>query len=408
MLTILYKFAIKNGTVDACNVNLPLTNNASDRAVDNDQIPQTILSFKYRLLPTKTQHKKLAEILEQQRQIYNACLESRIDCYRKTGKTISYFMQGTHLTELRKEKEFSDLPANLHRATLQRIDRSYKNFFSRIKRGAKAGFPRFKGKKWFTSFGFAEFSGIRFDGKHIRFKGLCGGIRVHMHRSLPKDAKFLCCTFKRDYKGWSVSFQIQTAKTILEKNGNQVGVDVGLDTLAFLSTGKTIPNVRPAKRAARELRRLQRALARCKKGSKRRTKVKIKVTRCYAKIANKRQTYLHQVSAKLVRENDLIAIENLNVSGFSGSMLAKSINDASWGKLREYLTYKAANAGRELIAVDPRYTSQICPECGIVKKKELSQRIHSCECGCVLDRDHAAAIVILQRAVLRPRFDKAA
>ena len=366
----------------------------------NHSINKTIICFKYRLLPTQAQHLCLREILEQQRQIYNACLESRIDCYRKTGKSISYFTQSKHLTELRQEKEFSRFPVNIQRATLQRIDRAYVDFFSRIKRGAAPGFPRFKGKDWFKSFGFAEFSGLQFDGKRIRFKGLPGGLRIRMHRELPNDAELLGCTFSLDHKGWSISLQARTAKIILPYTGTNVGIDMGINTLAMLSTGDAIPNISPSKHAQRKMRVCQRSLARCKRGSKRRAKVRQQVVRCHAKIANTRKTYLHQVSAKLVRENDVIAIENLNVKGLASGMLAKSARDAGWGNLRLYLTYKAENAGRGLIAVDPRYTSQTCPECGIIKKKELSERTHSCECGCVLDRDVAAAKVILQRAVI--------
>ena len=152
----------------------------------------------------------------------------------------------------------------------------------------------------------------------------------------------------------------------------------------------------------REMRIRQRQLARCRRGSKRRRKVKARLASLSAKIARARDTHLHQVTASLAARFKVIAVEKLNIKGLASGMLAKEVHDASWGRLIGMLRYKAARAGGEVIEVDPRYTSQICPECGIIKKKELSERVHSCPCGCVLDRDVAAAKVILHRAGNRP------
>lgn len=368
-----------------------------------------IRTFKYRLLPSRKQHEALRHILEEQRILYNSALQERIDCYRKTGKGRTYYDQCKALTELRQEPEYARIPVKIQRGTLARLDEAFNGFFRRLKAGEKAGFPRFKGRAWFTSFEFAEFSGVTFEGKRIRFKGLPGGLRVYMHRPMP-EGKPLSCKFKLDHKGWSVSFQMRVPVVAMPSTGQSVGVDVGLSSLAVLSTGEAIPNPQVARRAEREMRRRQRALARCKRGSKRRAKVKAAVTRCHAKIANTRRTHLHQVSARLVRENDTIVIEDLNVKGLAGGMLAKPVHDAGWSTLRQMLTYKAESAGRKLIAVDPRHTSQTCPECGRVAKKRLSQRTHKCDCGCVLDRDHAAALVILKRGGSASRVpqDKAA
>lgn len=301
------------------------------------------------------------------------------------------------LTELRREPEFALLPANIQRWTLRRLDEAYKGFYRRLKsKGEKAGFPRFRGKSRWSSFGFAEFSGIILLDNRLYFKSMPAGLRMHLHRPLP-DGKPLCCTFTQDAKGWFVCLQYCVSRQTLPKAYKQIGLDVGLTHLATLSTGETIPNVRVARRAEREMRRRQRALSRCKKGSKSRTKVRRSLTRFHTKITNMRRTYLHQFSMRLVRENDLIAIENLNVKGLAGSMLAKDVRDASWTTLRQFIAYKAAYAGRTMVAVDPKHTSQTCPECGQVAKKTLKQRTHECDCGCILDRDHAAALVILQR-----------
>lgn len=360
-----------------------------------------VLTYKYRLLPTKRQHAALAEILESQRILYNAALQERIDCYRKTGKTRTCIDQFKALTELRQDSLYAEFPLKLQRWTLKRLDEAYAGFFRRLKLSGKAGFPRFRGRSRWRSFGFVEFRGIRLDGHRIRFNGLPGSLRIHVHRPLP-DGQLLGCAFTRDSKGWSITFQYRLSIAALPPNDSPVGLDMGLTTLAMLSTGEAIPNPRVAKRAERELRRRQRALTRCKRGSNRRTKVRTQVTRLHAKVANSRRTYLHQVSMRLVRDHDLIAVENLNVKGLAAGMLAKSVNDAAWSKLKDFLAYKAAKAGRRVVEVKANGTSQTCPECGQVKAKSLAERVHRCDCGCVMDRDHAAAVVVLKRAVASP------
>lgn len=368
----------------------------------DEVLPSICLSFKYRLLPTQAQHRALDRILEDQRHLYNAALAERIDCYRKTGMGRSYIDQCGALTEWRRwDADAAAFPANLQRWTLKRLDDAYKGFFRRLKhRNGKAGFPRFRSMSRFNSFGFSEFSGIRFDGKRLRFLTMPGGLRVHLHRSLP-EGKMLSCTFTKDGKGWSISIQMRVPCAERRPLMRATGVDVGLTHLATLSDGSTIPNQRHAKRTERELRRRQRALARCKRGSNRRKKVRAKFTRHHRKVADARATYLHQVSADLVKRFDMIAVEKLNVKGMAGSMLAKSVHDASWGKLRQLLAYKAEWAGCELIDVDPKNTSQACSGCGVIVPKSLSVREHSCPaCGTVLDRDHNAAINILHKAVV--------
>lgn len=358
-----------------------------------------VRTFKYRLLPTKRQRKQLEAILESQRILYNAALEHRIGAFKRAAKVISVYTQMSELTQLRQDAEFSRVPVTLQRWTLRRLDAAYTAFFRRLKaNGARgAGLPRYRSAARWSTFGFSHFKGVRILGQRIKLKGMPTGVRLHLHRPMPQG-KPQFCTFTKDHKGWYVCLQYRMDANPLPPTGNQVGLDMGINELAVLSSSEAIPNPRVAKRVERALRTKQRALARCKKGSKRRVKVKAALSRLYTKTANTRRTYLHQVSAKLVRENDLIAIENLNVKGLAGSMLAKSVHDASWATLREFLTYKAEEAGRELIAVDPKFTSQTCPECGQVAKKKLKQRTHKCGCGCVLDRDHAAALVILQRA----------
>src|SRR5712692_391977 len=169
-----------------------------------------ILTYRYCLLPARRQHRALEQILESQRQLYNAALEERIGAYRKAGVTRSYADQTRALTEWRQsDTEGRCLLVSLQRATLKRLDDAYKRFFRRLATGTKPGFPRFRGKGWFDSFGFREFSGITLHAGRLRFKGMPRSLRVHLHRPVPSDAVIKSCTFRRDTKGWSVAFALE-------------------------------------------------------------------------------------------------------------------------------------------------------------------------------------------------------
>ncbi len=362
-----------------------------------------ILTYRYRLLPLKSQHRALERLCESQRALYNAALEERIDCYRKTGKTPTYIDQCKALTQCRCElPDMGELPVNLQGWTLKRMDDAFQGFFRRLKtRSKKAGFPRFRGKGRWDAFGFAEFSGIRFDGKRLRFSGMPGGLKVHLHRPLPDQADIRSCVFRRDGRGWHVCLAV--AAEVAEKRPvrTAVGVDPGLKVFAYCSDNVVIPNPRIAQRAEKELRRRQRALSRCKRGSNRRRKVRSQVERLHGKIADTRNTWLHQQSAALVKRADLIAVEDLNVSNLvRHPTLARSISDASWSRFVSMLSYKAEKAGGHLIRVDPRNTTQKCSGCGELVPKSLAVRTHSCpSCGLVIDRDHNASLNILRAGI---------
>ena len=363
-----------------------------------------IVTYRYRLLPTKLQHRSLEQILESQRQLYNAALEERIGAYRKAGVTLTYIDQTKGLTEWRRDDpEASALPVSLQRATLKRLDNAYKGFFRRVKNGGKPGFPRFRGKGWFDSFGFQEFKGITLRSWRLRFNGMPASLRVYWHRELPQGASIRSCTFKRDPKGWCVSFAVETKEAALRERQHAVGVDLGISTFAALSDGGFIPSLKAARKAERRLRVAQRALARKKRGSGGRREARTAVARCHAAVARQRREHLHQASARLVRDYDVIAVEELNVKGLAGSALAKDVHDASWAKFISMLRYKAEWAGARLIAVDPHNTTQECSGCGMNVPKGLTDRLHDCpHCGLAIDRDLNAARNILNRAGVGP------
>jgi putative transposase len=363
-----------------------------------------IVTYRYCLLPTKRQHRAFEHILESQRQLYNAALEERIDAYRKAGVTRTYFDQTKALTEWRRsDPEASALPVCLQRATLKRLDEAYQGFFRRAKKGGKAGFPRFRGRGWFDSFGFREFVGITLKDARLRFKSLPGSLRVHLHREPPAAASIRSCTFKRDTKGWNVSFAVAIEAAAPREPQLAVGVDLGISTFAALADGGFIPSLKAARRAERRLRVAQRALARKKRGSGGRRGARMAVARRHAAVARQRTEHLHQASARLVRDYDAIVVEKLNVKALAGSALARDVHDASWARFISMLRYKAEKAGARLIEVDPRNTSQECSGCGMRVPKDLANRHHDCpHCGLSIDRDLNAARNILNRAGVGP------
>jgi putative transposase len=198
---------------------------------------------------------------------------------------------------------------------------------------------------------------------------------------------------------WFVCFQIELPDAEqIERPFTPVGIDMGLTSLVALSTGETVPTPQHTKNAAKALRRAQRAVARKRRGSKRGRKAKLRVARLSAHVANQRRDFSHKLAFMLVLHFSHIAFEDLNIKGLAAGMLAKSVHNAAWNQLLQHVQYKAASAGAVVALVDPRGTSQTCPECGTIKRKTLAEREHRCECGCTLDRDVAAARVVLMRA----------
>jgi putative transposase len=362
-----------------------------------------IVTYQYRLLPSKRQHRTLEALLESQRLLYNAALEERIGAYRR-GVVRTCVDQMKALTEWRQsDPEAASIPANLQRATLKRLDHAYNVFFRRLKKKQKAGFPRFRGRGWWDSFGFQEFKGIRLVGRRLRFKGMPGGLEVHFHRALPEDANIRSCTFKRDTKGWKVGFAVEVPVQQPRNEERRVGIDLGLTTFAALSDGGFIPSLRAARRAAARLRRAQRSLQRKQRGSKSRAKARRELARCHAAITRRRTEHLNQASARLIRDYDVIAVERLNVDGLAKGMFSRDVQDASWGRFLFALGYKAARAGVRIIEVDARNSTQDCSGCGALVQKIGNERWHECpHCGLSMDRDLNAARNILYRAGVGP------
>ncbi|QXX76718.1 RNA-guided endonuclease TnpB family protein [Methylovirgula sp. HY1] len=369
-----------------------------------------ILAYKFRLYPSLAQRKALDQMLRDFCKLYNAGLEQRIAAFRMRGISLSYKAQASELKTVRAAGEgLERWSFTAEQQVLRRIDKTFKAFFARIRRGETPGFPRFRARARYHAAEFRVGDGLTLRkndrianriANRLGIVGVPGDIKVKWHRKLSGEAKSAILTRQNDK--WFVVFHIEVAEAE-RLDGETAGIDLGLSSLVALSTGETIERPNWTRRAAKGLRKRQRALARCKHGSRRRVKARARLAAYSAKIARKRADTLHKLSANLTARFAGIGIEDLNVKGLARGMLAKDVNDAAWAQLASMLDYKAARAGGTIVKVDPRGTSQTCPDCGTIKPKTLAERRHRCECGCDLDRDVAAAMVVHFRAFgLRP------
>jgi len=369
-------------------------------------------TFVYRLKPTNAQHRALLAILSAQRQLYNAALEERINAWRLQHIAIRFNDQTKSLTQIRSfEPAYGGIPYNISKWTLKRLDDAFRAFFRRHKAGQKPGFPRFRGRSRWNSFGFHQKDGLRIDNTRLLFSnGLTGCLRVKMHRLLPADAIIKSAVFTLRDGIWRVALSCEITAATPAQNAQLLGIDVGVEHLATDSHGQHYPNARIASKRQRDLRRAARALARCRKGSRRRRKIAARLRRVSETIRNARTTHLHQVSRAIVATSPLIAVEKLKLTNMTRSArgtrdepgtnvrqkagLNRALADAAPGRLIAMLVYKAESAGGRVIAVDPKGTSQTCSSCNANVPKTLAMRRHICACGVDMHRDHNAAINI--------------
>lgn len=364
-----------------------------------------MLSYKFRIFPNRVQSDELDGMLGSFCGLYNAALQQRIEAYRRRGVTLRYGSQAAELKAVREaDPALAGYSFSAEQQVLRRLDKAFAAFFRRVKSGAKPGFPRFQARARFDSAEFRVGDGltIRKSGR-LGVVGIPGEVKVKWHRALPEGATAGAAVLSRSCGKWYACFQVEVpdAETV-ERPFCPVGIDLGLTSLVALSTGRTVPTPRWTKDAARRLRVAQRAVARKRRHSKRQRKAKLRAAQLHARVAGQRRDFSHKLSREIVDRFSHIALENLNVKGLAAGMLAKSVHNAAWSQLVQHVTYKAASAGSVVALVDPRGTSQTCPECGTIKPKRLSERTHRCQCGCILDRDVAAARVILRRASFRP------
>jgi putative transposase len=354
-------------------------------------------AYKYRFYPTPEQAQELARTFGCVRLVYNKALQERTRAYTTEGRRVSYVESSARLTEWKRSGDYdflSEVSSVPLQQALRHLQAAFANFFAK-----RAKYPTFKSKK--KSRASAEYtrSAFRWRDGRLTLAKMDGPLDIVWSRPLPAGAEPSTVTVSRDAAGrWFVSILVEEKITPLAPVDRSVGVDAGITALATLSTGEKIVNPKHERADRRKLAKAQRALARKEKGSNNRAKARLKVARVYARITDRRRDHLHKVTTRLVRENQVIAVEDLTVRNMvKNHSLARAISDASWRELRSMLEYKARWYGRTLVAVDRWFpSSKLCSACGALQEKmPLNVRTWECACGAVHDRDVNAARNVL-------------
>ena len=352
-------------------------------------------SFQFRIKPTKKQAKALEEQLSQCRWLYNELLFQRKLVHEELDISLSKYQQLMFLPELKIERPGLD---GVHSQVLQnvvdRLDKAFQSFFRRCKTGEKPGFPRFRGEHRYNSFCYPQ-SGFSLVGQELKLSKI-GSIRVKMHR--PIGGQIKTCTLRKTPSGeWDVSFSCELETTFLPSNEKAVGIDVGITHFAVLSDGQEISNPRFFQKGEKPLAKGRRKLAKLEKATKERRHQGKIAAKIHNRIRNCRKDFCHKQAKKIVDQYQYICIEDLQIQKMiEKSPFAKSITDVSWNQFRQFLTYKAEEAGRKIRFVNPSYTTQTCSQCGHREPKELSEREHHCpQFGYRATRDLNAAQNIL-------------
>jgi len=353
--------------------------------------------FRYRLRPTKAQVTKLNEQLELCRWVYNETLAMRKNAFEQEGRSVSYFESKRMLPIWKESKpELRSVYSQVLQDVVLRVNLAFKAFFRRVQSGEKPGYPRFKGKNRYDSISYPQ-SGFSIDGDKLWLSKI-GDIKFKLHRPIEGFVKRLTIHRSATNK-WYVSFLVEESiDHVIEPSDKVVGIDVGITNFAVLSNGEFIENPRFLLADEGKLKKAQSKRDKLPKGSQERDKANKSVNHLYEQIANRREDFVQQLSHMLVNSYGIICFEDLNINNMTQNHnLAKSILDASWNKLVQYTSYKAVEAGRKVVLVNPLNTSQMCSCCGQTVKKDLSVRVHSCPyCGLSMDRDLNAAKNILR------------
>ncbi|CBG70510.1 putative transposase [Streptomyces scabiei 87.22] len=372
------------------------------------------LRYSFRVYPNTVQQAALARAFGCARVVFNDAVRAREDA-RRAGQPFPTAGQLSRklITEAKQTPErawLGEVSAVVLQQSLRDAETAYRNFFASLKgtrEGPKLGAPRFKSRK-------DARQSIRFTANarwHLTDSGRLnlpkiGAVKVKWSRTLPNTPTSV--TVIKDAAGrFFASFVIDTDpdadQARMPETDRTIGIDLGLTHFAVLSDGTKIDSPRFLRRAEKKLKKAQRELSRKQKGSRNRAKARLKVARAHTKVTDARREFHHQLSTRLISENQGIAVENLSVAGLARTRLAKSVHDAGWSSFIGMLEYKAARYGRTLVKTgrfEP--TSQTCSTCGAVDgPKPLNVREWTCTaCGTVHDRDLNAAINIKTAAGL--------
>ena len=366
---------------------------------------------KVRLYPNKSQKQAIDRTFGSCRFVYNMLLDAKIKAY-ECGDNLSAYELKKRLVPMKKAQggEFlKEVDSTALQNSVLKIDIAYKNFFRRVKKGEKAGFPRFKSKH--NSYQSYQTSTALIKDNKLYLPKI-GKVKVKFHRGkITSKIKTVTVSYEAGQYHASINYEDGLQESVGSHNGQKIGIDVGVKVFAYTSDNQQIKHINLKKEIANVIK-AQKILSRRKKGSKNRQKAKLKLAKKHLKLRNKRNDFLHKITKKL-SENQTVAVENLMIKNMSkkakGSIdnpnmrssaksgLNRSILQQSWGKFFELLEYKLKRNGGELIKVDPKYTSQKCSCCGHISKenRQTQAKFICTKCHTALNADYNASVNIL-------------
>lgn len=366
-------------------------------------------SYKFRLYPNREQATQILRTFGCCRFVFNRYLARRKEAYESSGETLNYYACANDLTLLKQTEEtawLKEVDATALQSSLRDLDTAYQNFFRRVKQGANPGYPHFKSKHHNRQSYKSKCVGtnIKILDKAVQLPKL-GAVKCRISKEV--KGRILSATVSRNPAGKyfvSLCCRLDEPLPKLPSTGKVTGVDMGIKSFAVTSDGTEYPNQKYLYKSEKKLKRLQRQLSRKAKDSNNRNKARARVAKLHEHIANQRKDTSHKLSTQLIREYDVICVENLAPANMvRNHKLAKSISDASWGAFKRQLNYKAEWYGKQIVEVDRFFpSSQICSHCGAQwpGTKDLKIRKWVCpECNTLLDRDTNAAINILNEGL---------
>jgi putative transposase len=364
-----------------------------------------MISYKYPIFPNKITQWKLEENLDACRWLYNRLLKDLNDAKEKGIKLKIYDTQNM-IPSLKLENPKLNL---VYSKVLQMVNytlwSNFKGLAASKKNGRKIGHIRFKGYGWYNTMNYNQ-SGFKIDQDHsLLHLSKIGEMRIKIYRKIEGCIKAVI--IKREGERWFAIVQADQEPQPLPETEEAVGLDVGLTSFVVDSEGNEMENPRCAEQSEDKLVRLQRRLARAVRGSNNYGAIKDKIAKLHKRINCQRDDFLHKLARMYVNKFDIICVEDLDVKGLKekghNRGMHRSIHDASWSKFIFMLSYKAQSAGRKLIKVDPKNTTQRCSACGGIVKKDLSVRVHECpNCGFSCNRDYNASRNILITGMEQP------